>query len=171
MLNLRGQGQVVLVSVTLLAYVGFKLALLANDEGDEESNDEKAAEGDGVVGDSQVQRLRRGTEDVRQEGADYDEANGELQGVDQRAQGDGQDVEITHGDIGHDEPIGISDSGNRQDDDEIEQARVAGLPDLQLVLAVISNFDHTCGRHLDASLLIESLHDWLLHACYRKGLS
>jgi hypothetical protein len=39
--------------------------------------------------------------------------------VDEGAEGDGKDVEIAEGDVGYDDPVGVGDGDDGEDDDQV----------------------------------------------------
>ncbi len=61
-------------------------------------------------------------EEILQVGADEGEADGDGKSVDEAAQGDREDVEIAEGIVFYDDPVGISDGGDGDGEDEVEKS-------------------------------------------------
>ena len=121
-LDLRGEGEVALVIVALLADVGGHLAALRGDSGDEETDDQITGEADHVTKDSDVKGVGWRAEELLQEGAEHSESDGDGEAIDQAAERDGEEIEIAERVVLYDDTVGVGDGTDGDDDDEVEQS-------------------------------------------------
>ena len=137
-LDLRGEGEIALVIVALLADVGGHLAALRGDSGDEETDDQITGEADHVTKDSDVKGVGWRAEELLQEGAEHSESDGDGEAIDQAAERDGEEIEIAERIVFHDDFVSVGDGADGDNDDEVEQSCGAVLCQKEGSLVVLT---------------------------------
>src|SRR6202041_4200208 len=124
----------------LLAHLGFQTTALVCDLRDEKPDDEIASKTDDSANDLDMQGVGIRPEDVLQDSTERGQADGDGQAVDQRAEGNGQHVEVAERIILDDDPVGIGDGGNSESNDDVQQSRCAVLFGSGKPLVVVAVF-------------------------------
>ena len=80
----------------------------------------------------------RSEEDILQERTPHSQGDGDRRPIDQRAECDGQDIEIPERNIRYNDPVSVSNGSYRQEDDKVEHSGDAGFFHLDTLLFLVA---------------------------------
>ena len=128
-----------LVLIALSPHLRDQTIALPGDQGHQKANHQKANQSDRIAEDPDLKSLRlRSEEDILQKRTPHSQGDGDRRPIDQRAECDGQYVEIAERNIRYDDPVGVGNGSHRQEDDKVEHSGDAGFFYLDTLLFLVA---------------------------------